>query len=98
MPFYDLRSPQDTLSAVRGWGLLFRFEWETKVEGAPVGARMYLTLLIQPSGWLLLGIEGDFGNTGTFPRKKVSKEPPCCRLTPAPVFCNAALIEITLTL
>ena len=44
-------------------------------------------------------VGGDPGNTRTFPRKMSPQgDLPAHGRTPAPVFCNVALIEITLTL
>lgn len=44
-------------------------------------------------------VGGDLGNVRTFPRKmRPQGDLPAHGRTPAPVFCNVALIEITLTL
>lgn len=44
-------------------------------------------------------VGGDLGNMRTFPRKMSPQgDLPAHGRTPAPVFCNVALIEITLTL
>lgn len=54
---------------------------------------------LQPSDLLLPGVDGDLGNARIFPRKMGPWGGlQARRLAPAPVFCNAALIEITLTL
>lgn len=103
---WTLGSPRHVFSRQRAY-ILVKFEWETKVRGSwragNLGSGYLLSLLSllprSQDDLLFPEVGGDLGNIRTFPRKMSSRGGlPGHGRTPAPVFCNVALIEITLTL